>query len=165
MELILKAVISSTIVQLPILNHAHSMPLLVSISRDSGTLFTGFMPMENTHSGEAFNPCPLTAPSLPGFPLYMDMFCIHSSFLLAALSAAQQGTKSLLIGTYLGKGRNPIFLNNPYSLPLPSSTCEKLSSFSVMPIFSSIVGLSIIPLCRPLRWTSVRRTGGGCIFG
>lgn len=108
--------------------------LLVSISRDSGTLFTGCMPTENTHSGEAFNPCPLAAPALPDFPLYMDMFCIRSSFLLAALSAAQQGTNSLLIGTYLGKGRNPIFLNNPYSLPLPSCTCNKLSSFSVIPI-------------------------------
>lgn len=97
-------------------------PRPVSISGDSGALFIGFMPAESTHSAEAFNPCPLTAPSLHGSPLYMDMFYFHSSFLLAALSAAQQGTNSLLIGTYLGKGRNPIFLSNRYSLPLSSSS-------------------------------------------
>lgn len=38
----------------------------------------------------------------------MDMFYFHSSILLDALSAAQRGTSSLLLGTYLGKGRNPI---------------------------------------------------------
>lgn len=101
----------------------------MSVSGDSGTLFTGFMPVESTHSGEAFNPCPFPAPSLHSSPLYMDMFYFHSSFLLAALSVAQQGTNSLLIGTYLGNGRNPIFLSNPYPpsvLFLPSSSCLKL---------------------------------------
>lgn len=97
-------------------------PLALSVSGDSGTLFTGFMPVESTHSGEAFNPCPLPAPSLHSSPLYMDMFYFHSSFLLAALSVAQQGTNSLLIGTYLGNGRNLIFLSNP---PL-SSSCPVL---------------------------------------
>ncbi len=67
----------------------------MSVSGDSGTLFTGFTPVESAHSGEAFNPCPLPAPSLHSSPLYMDMFYFHSSFLLAALSVAQQGTNSL----------------------------------------------------------------------
>lgn len=93
----------------------------------------GFMCVKSTHSGKAFNPCPLTAPSLHGFPLYMDMFCFSSFFLLAALSVAQRGTYSLFIGTYLGKGRNPMFLSNPYSLPWPvlsALTCITLSIFA-----------------------------------
>lgn len=73
----------------------------------------GLCPWKAGEPGEAFNPCPLTAPSLHGFPLYMDMFCFNSSFLLAALSVALRGTHSLFIGTYLGKGRNPMFLSNP----------------------------------------------------
>lgn len=67
-----KALILLLTVQLPVLSHAQ-----------------GFMPVESTHSGKAFNPCPLAAPSLRGFPLYMDMFCFSSSFLLAALSVTQ----------------------------------------------------------------------------
>lgn len=53
-------------------------PQSVSINTDSGAIFTGFMPGESTHSGEAFNPCLLTAPSFHVSPLYMDMFCFHS---------------------------------------------------------------------------------------
>lgn len=109
-------------------------PLSVSACRDSG-----FMRVTSTHSAKAFNPCPLTAPSLHGFPLYMDMFCFSSFFLLAALSVAQRGTYSLFIGTYLGKGRNPMFLSNPYSLPQPlpllsGLTCITLSILAFYPI-------------------------------
>lgn len=35
-----------------------------SVSGDLGTLFTGLEPVESTHSGEAFNPCPQPAPVL-----------------------------------------------------------------------------------------------------
>lgn len=105
-------------------------PQAVSVRRDLGTLFTGFMPVESLYSGEAFNPCPLPFPSLYSSPLYMDMFYFHSSCLLAALSAAQQGTNSVLIGTYLGNVRNLIFLSNHCSLPtvllLPSFLRLKL---------------------------------------
>lgn len=128
-------------------------PRAASVSRDSGTLFTGFTPVESTHSGEAFNPCPLPAPCLRSSPLYMDMFYFHSSFLLAALSAAQQGTNSLLIGTYLGSGRNPIFLSEPYSLPLSSSCPVLLVSNSQASIYYSFffspAGLSLIPPVSP----------------
>lgn len=102
-------------------------PLYVSVTRDSG-----FMSVE---SWGTFNPCPVIAPSLHGFPLYMDMFCFDSSFLLAALSVAQRGTHSLFIGTYLGKERNPMFLSNPSSLPqplrLPGLTWMTLSSVAL----------------------------------
>lgn len=121
-----------------------------------GTLFTGLTPVESTHSGEAFNPCPLSAPFLHSSPLYMDMFYFYSSFLLAALLAAQQGTNSLLIGTYLGNRRNPIFLRNPYSLPpvLLLLSCLKRSCLYLSLIFSFfIAGLSLIPSCHPLNWT------------
>lgn len=83
----------------------------LSLWQSAGT--PGFRPWKAGEPEAAFNPCPLPAPSLHGFPLYMDMFCLNSSFLLAALSAAQRGTHSLFIGTYLGKGRNPVFLSNP----------------------------------------------------
>lgn len=83
----------------------------LSLWQSAGT--PGFRPWKAGEPGAAFNPCPLPALSLHGFPLYMDMFCLNSSFLLAALSAAQRGTHSLFIGTYLGKGRNPVFLSNP----------------------------------------------------
>lgn len=97
-------------VELPALSPAHSRASL-SLRQSAGT--PGFRPWNAGEPGAAFNPCPLPAPSLHGFPLYMDMFCLNSSFLLAALSAAQRGTHSLFIGTYLGKGRNPVFLSNP----------------------------------------------------
>lgn len=117
----------------------------VSVWRDPETLFTGFMPVESLHSREAFNPCPLPVPSLYSSPLYMDMFYFHSSCLLAALSAAQQATNSILIGTYLGNVRNLIFLSNHCSLPpillLPSFppqlvfitcfTCRVIPHFSI----------------------------------
>lgn len=109
-----KALIPLLTAQLPVLSHAQSRPPFCV-----GLQGLGFMCVKSTHSGKAFNPCPLTAPSLHGFPLYMDMFCFSSFFLLAALSVAQRGTYSLFIGTYLGKGRNPIFLSNPYSLHWP----------------------------------------------
>lgn len=90
-------------VQLPVLSCSH-----LFLSQSAGT--RGLCPWK---AGEEFNPCLVTTPSLHGFPLYKDMFCFSSSFLLAALSVAQQGTRSLFIGTYLGKGRNPMFLSDP----------------------------------------------------
>lgn len=130
----------------------------MSVSRDSGTLFTGFTPVESSHSGETFNPWPLPAPSLHSYPLYMDMFYFHISFLLAALSAAQQGINSLLIGTYLGNGRNPIFSSNP-CFPAPSS-CPPPGLFSLSQtlklLFVTIFSCRVIPCfpvspCPPLR--------------
>lgn len=58
-----------------------------------------------------------------------------SPFPQAALSAAQRGTNSLLIGTYLGNDRNPIVLSNCCSLPLPNSPGLKISSFCLLLIF------------------------------
>lgn len=109
------------------LSHAQA----TSVNGDPGTLFT-FTPVESSHSGEAFNPCPLPTPSLHSAPLYMDMFYFRSSCLLAALSAAQRGTNSILIGTYLGNVRNPIFLSNPCSLPQSSCSLLFVSNFGVL---------------------------------
>ena len=100
---------SSLTVQPQVLSRAHSKPLFLCQSAGTQSLWL----WKAGEPGEAFNSCPVTAPSLHGFPLYMDMFCFNSSFLLAALSVAQRGTHLLFIGTYLGKGRNPIFLSNP----------------------------------------------------
>lgn len=73
----------------------------MSVSGDSATLFTGLTPVESSDSGEAFNPCPHPAPSPQLSSLYGHVL-FPQPFLLAALSAAQQGTNSLLIATYLG---------------------------------------------------------------
>lgn len=157
-----KGVISTLIVQLPILNHAHSMPY--ACVNQQG-LFCWVYANGKHILGKHLTPAPLLLPLSPAFLSIWTCSVSTGSFLPAALSAAQQGTNSLLIGTYLGKGRNPIFLNNSYSLPLPSCTCKKNFQASLLcPFFSSIVELSLIPLCHPLRWTSLKRTGGGCIF-
>lgn len=122
-------------------------PQPVSVSRDSGTLFTGFLPVESLHSGEAFNPCPLPVPSVYSSPLYMDMFYFHSSCLLAALSPAQRGTNSILIGTYLVNVRN-IFEQQLFPLPVllpPNLPLLKLPKFYLLLI--SLAGLSLISRC------------------
>lgn len=131
----LKAVISRAIVQLPALNHAHSRPSGRVSQRGLGDSSLGLHQWKALILGKRLTPapsCSAPAPSLLGSPLYMDMFYFYSSFLLAALSAAQQGTNSPLIGTYLGNVRNPIFLSPllpPSVLLLPSAASVKLSSF------------------------------------
>lgn len=160
----LKTVSSLAEVQLPMLNHAHTRPASCVSQRGLGDSFTGFRPVESTHSGEAFNPCPLPAPSLHSSPLYMDMFYFHSSFLLVALSAAQQGTDSLFNRYLFGQWeKSHFFFSKPHSLPLSSSCPALLVSNAQASIYYSyfpslLLGYPSTP-CPPLKLTAVRRMG------
>lgn len=80
-----------------------------SAGMGGGGLLAGLGPEESTDSGETFNPCPLPAPSPHSSRLYMDMFY----FSLLPCRQLSRAKSSLFRGTYLGRGRNPLFLSNP----------------------------------------------------